>query len=63
MTASASRNSSAEKAFEKTLENGRDAKLKDRRIEQLQAKLVNKNEVIAELMEANVFAKKETGEL
>ena len=33
----------AEKAFEKTTENGRDEKLKDRRIEQWQAKLVNKN--------------------
>jgi transposase-like protein len=53
----------AEKAFEKTPENGRDEKLKDRRIEHLEAKLVNKNEVIAELMEANVLAKKETGEL
>lgn len=53
----------AEKVFEKSPENGRDEKLKDRRIEQLQAKLVNKNEVIAELMEANVLAKKDTGEL
>ena len=53
----------AEKVFEKTPENGRDEKLKDRRIEQLQAKLVNKNEVIAELMEANVLAKKDIGEL
>ncbi len=34
-----------------------------RRIEQLQAKLANKNEVIAELMEENVKAKKECGEL
>lgn len=51
----------AEKAFEKSPENGRDERLKDRRIEQLQAKLVNKNEVIAELMEANVLAKKNTG--
>lgn len=48
----------AEKAFEKSQENGRDEKVKDRRIEQLQAKLVNKNEVIAELTEANVVAKK-----
>jgi transposase-like protein len=53
----------AEKVFEKSPENGRDEKLKDRRIEQLQAKLVNKNEVIAELMEANVLAKKDIGEL
>jgi len=35
----------------------------DRRIEQLQAKLADKNEVIAELMEENVKAKKECGEL
>lgn len=34
-----------------------------RKIEQLQAKLLNKNEVIAELMEENVKAKKECGEL
>ena len=34
-----------------------------RKIEQLQAKLIDKNEVIAELMEENVKAKKECGEL
>lgn len=34
-----------------------------RRIEQLQAKLVQKNEVIAELMEENLKAKKANGEL
>ena len=34
-----------------------------RRIEQLQTKLINKNEVIAELMEENVKAKKANGEL
>ena len=34
-----------------------------RRIEQLQVKLIQKNEVIAELMEENVKAKKECGEL
>jgi len=33
------------------------------KVEQLRAKLVQKNEVIAELMEANVLAKKELGEL
>jgi hypothetical protein len=33
----------------------------DRRIEQLQAKLANKSEVIAELMEASVLAKKYWG--
>ena len=36
---------------------------KDRRIVQLEEKLVQKNEVIAELMEENVRAKKATGEL
>ena len=35
----------------------------DRKIEQLEAKLINKNEVIAELMEENVKAKKANGEL
>jgi transposase len=34
-----------------------------RQIEQLQTKLINKNEVIAELMEENVKAKKEFGGL
>ncbi len=37
--------------------------VEQRKIEQLQAKLANKNEVIAELMEENVKAKKECGEL
>jgi transposase len=36
---------------------------KSRKIEQLQAKLVQKNEVIAELMEDHVKLKKELGEL
>jgi len=36
--------------------------LKDRKIEHLQAKLVDKNEVIAELMEKHVKLKKELGE-
>lgn len=53
----------ADKAFERSIENGRSQKAKDRRIEQLQAKLANKNEVIAELLEENVKAKKEAGEL
>ena len=35
----------------------------ERKIEQLQAKLIDKNEVIAELVEENVKAKKECGEL
>jgi transposase len=37
--------------------------VEQRKIEQLQAKLVDKNEVIAELLEENVKAKKECGEL
>jgi transposase len=36
--------------------------VKDRKIEQLQAKLVDKNEVIAELMEEHVKLKKVLGE-
>jgi transposase-like protein len=56
----------AEHAFERS-GNGRNeqaaVKAKEQRIEFLQAKLVQKNEVIAELMEANVQAKKELGEL
>jgi transposase-like protein len=35
----------------------------ERKIQELQAKLINKNEVIAELMEENVKAKKACGEL
>jgi transposase len=55
----------AERAFEKSQQNGRARtdKTKDRRIEQLETKIADKNEVIAELMEANVRAKKELGEL
>ena len=53
----------ADKAFERSAENGRGEKAKDQRIEQLEAKLANKNEVIAELLEENVKAKKEFGEL
>ena len=53
----------ANKAFQQTAGNGRAEQAKDRRIEQLEAKLVNKNEVIAELLEENVKAKKEAGEL
>jgi transposase len=53
----------AEKAFERP--NGRPLRaeqLKDRRIEQLESKLVQKNEVIAELMQEHVKLKKEIGE-
>jgi transposase len=54
----------AEKAFERG--SGRPPRVeqaKDRRIEQLELKLATKNEVISELMEENVRAKKELGEL
>ena len=48
-------------------ENGRKAKAledgKERKIEQLQAKLQRKNEVLAELMEEHTLLKKELGEL
>jgi transposase-like protein len=47
-------------AFERS-GKGLDA-AKDRRIAQLQAKLVQKHEVISELMEENVLAKKAIGE-
>jgi transposase len=55
--------SQAERAFERSPANGRVEQAKDRRIEQLQAKLVQKNEVISELMEDNVRSKKAAGEL
>jgi transposase-like protein len=48
-------------AFERQGKSGPSAE--QRQIEQLQTKLINKNEVIAELMEENVKAKKESGEL
>src|SRR5438477_1365634 len=48
-------------------DNGRKAKAvedaKERRIQQLEAKLVRKNEVMAELMEAHTELKKSLGEL
>jgi transposase len=53
----------AERAFERSAGNGRIEHAKDRRIEQLEAKLVQKNEVIAELMEDNVRSKKAAGDL
>jgi len=54
----------AEKAFERSATNGRNEQTAlAGKVEQLRAKLVQKNEVIAELMEANVLAKKELGEL
>ncbi len=52
----------AERAFQQTVGRPpRVEQLKDRKIEQLQAKLVQKNEVIAELMEEHVKLKKELG--
>lgn len=53
----------ADKVFERSSENGRLEKAQAQRIELLEAKLANKNEVIAELLEENVQAKKELGEL
>jgi transposase len=48
-------------------ENGRKSKAvedsKDKKIEQLEAKLARKNEVMAELMEAHTVLKKELGEI
>ena len=56
--------SQAEKAFERSAGNGRSEQAAlATKVEQLQTKIVHKNEVIAELMEANVLAKKELGEL
>ena len=52
----------AEAAFERQGKSGRKSPA-ERKIQQLQAKLADKNEVIAELMEENVKAKKERGEL
>ena len=50
-----------------TFENGRKSKAhedaKDRKLQQLEAKLARKNEVMAELMEAHTLLKKELGEL
>jgi transposase-like protein len=57
----------AERAFERSAgarrQTRRAENAKEQRIEQLQAKLADKNEVIAELMEENVRAKKANGEL
>ena len=53
----------AQRAFERSAGARSVAQTSERRIEQLEAKLVQKNEVIAELMEENVRAKKATGEL
>jgi transposase len=53
----------AEAAFQRQPGNRRGDEAKDQRIAQLEEKLVQKNEVIAELMEENVRAKKANGEL
>ena len=51
----------AEKAFVTTKGNRRTEEAKDRKIAYLEAKLTNKNEVIAELMEENVRSKTPMG--
>ena len=53
----------AEKAFERPNGPRRTEQAKDGRIARLEEKLTTKNEVIAELMEANVREKKANGEL
>jgi transposase len=53
----------AERAFERSAGTRALAQASERRIEHLETKLVQKNEVIAELMEENVRAKKANGEL
>jgi transposase-like protein len=55
----------AEKAFERSATRSaqRSDDAKDQKIAHLEAKLVKKNEVVAELMEAHVQLKKELGEL
>jgi transposase-like protein len=60
-----------ERAFEKTAKSEKAAKmaeakvaqLKEQEIQKLREKLIHKNEVIAELMEENVKAKKANGDL
>ena len=53
----------AEQAFERSGSPRRSDQAKDSKITQLEKKLTTKNEVIAELMEANVREKKANGEL
>lgn len=50
-------------AFERSSGGRRQEDAKDRKIAQLEAKLAQKHEVISELMEENVRAKKSIGEL
>jgi transposase-like protein len=53
----------AERAFERSSGTRVVAQAAERRIEHLEARLGQKNEVIAELMEENIRAKKANGEL
>ncbi len=53
----------AERAFQKQPTSRCVEKTKDQRIARLREKLVQKNEVIAELLEENVRSKKANGEL
>ena len=55
------RNENGKSASPKTAQKMAD--LKDQKIKRLEAKLADKNEVIAELMEENVKAKKANGDL
>lgn len=60
--------SQAEKAFEKPSKKRKRSvqsleKRLTRKVDQLEQQLINRNEVIAELMEENVKAKKENGDL
>ena len=50
-------------AFERKTTKGKPSPILKRKIENLESKLVVKNEVIAELMVENVLAKKANGEL
>ena len=53
----------AERAFDRDVAPRRAEAARERKIEQLEAKLTTKNEVIAELMQEHVQLKKELGEL
>jgi|ETNmetMinimDraft_26_1059896.scaffolds.fasta_scaffold35139_2 transposase-like protein len=53
----------AEKAFGPATNERRSTQAKDAKITRIEGKLATKNEVIAELMEANVLLKKANGEL
>lgn len=53
----------AERAFDRSRVGRPVTDLKDRQIDQLQSKLLQKNEVISELLQEHVQLKKELGEL